>query len=348
MREDALAALYHEGEPKRVPLYDIKLDDYIIQTIMKTEKVNVNLEIQCLKKLEFDMITAHPLTFGKTEIYDEKTGRRGYIDEWGRKYVYVNGMKYYVEGVLREEDLDTKEWNPDLEVRYSKIKEVIEQADDFAIIGRVGGTFERALLAVGAQKFFTYLYTRPKFIHRLLERINKYWIEVGKQEIDLGVDAILITDDLAYHSGPYLSPKQMEEFIWPTFEARRNAFQKVPIILHTDGNVTSLLSKLCKLVNGVHSLEPTAGMDIKQVKIQYGKKLVLLGNIDCGRLLSYGTPAEVTEVVRKTISAAAPSGGYFLSTSNGVHRGVAIDNLWAMCKARNRFGQYPIQTQNNE
>ncbi|MFX1297775.1 MAG: uroporphyrinogen decarboxylase family protein [Promethearchaeota archaeon] len=344
MREDALAALYHKEPSNQVPMYDIRIDDYIVQTIMNTTYVDVETEIACLKKIGFDMITAHPLNIGKTEIYDAQTGRNGYIDEWGREYYFINGMKFYATGKLQEEELDSKEWDPTIEARYKNIKDVMEKVNDLAIIGRVGGTFERALLSVGPGRFFKYLYDRPSFIQRLLERINNYWIEIGKREIEFGVDAILLTDDLAYHSGPYLSPKHMERFIWPTFRKRVKAFKKVPIILHTDGNINSLLDSIVEIgINGIHSLEPTAGMDIGRVKKEYGDKLVLLGNIDCGDLLTNGTEEEVIQVVKTTIAQAAPEGGYFLSTSNGVHRGVKVENFLAMCRAGKKYGKYPIK-----
>ncbi len=340
MREDALVALYHEGIPKEVPMYDIKIDDYVIQTIMQTKKVDVEVELACLRKLGFAMVTAHPKNVGGTKI---ERDNNGYIDEWGRIYRYIDGMKFYAGGTLKEEDLDSKEWDPEIEFRYSNIKEVLARADDFAVIGRVGGTFERALLAVGPERFFLYVYDRPKFIQKLLDKINKFWIEVGKREIELGVDAILITDDLAYHSGPYLSQEHMDRFIWPTFRKRVKAFQRVPVILHTDGNINSLLDTIVEVgIQGIHSLEPTARMDIGKVKKQYGDKLVLLGNIDCGELLTQGTVQEVELTVKDTISKAAPGGGYFLSTSNGIHRGVKIANLWAMCRACKKYGKYPI------
>ena len=344
MREDALAALHHEIEPKQVPMYDIRFDDYIIRTLMNSNSADVDTELACLRKLGFAMITAHPLNIGGSEVSDSKTGRRGYIDEWGREYAFLNGIKYYKKGHLQEEELEMKEWDPTIEKRFKNIREVIEKTIDLAVIGRVGGTFERALLAVGPSRFFTYIYERPSFLHRLLDRINNYWIEIGKREIELGVDAILLTDDLAYRSGPYLSPRHMLKFIWPTFKKRLKAFHKVPIILHSDGNINSLLDSIVDLgINGIHSLEPTAGMDIGKIKKKYGDKLVLMGNIDCGKLLSHGSEQVVTEIVKKTIAEAAPGGGYFLSTSNGVNRGVKISNLLAMCRASRKYGKYPIK-----
>jgi uroporphyrinogen-III decarboxylase len=51
----------------------------------------------------------------------------------------------------------------------------------------------------------------------------------------------------------------------------------------------------------------------------------------------------VKKAVRKTIAEAAIGGGYFLSTSNGVHREVKVNNLLAMCQACKKYGKYPIK-----
>ena len=47
-----------------------------------------------------------------------------------------------------------------------------------------------------------------------------------------------------------------------------------------------------------------AGMDIAQVKQQYGDKITLFGNVDCGNLLSFKQPEDVYEAVRNCIRGA--------------------------------------------
>lgn len=60
-------------------------------------------------------------------------------------------------------------------------------------------------------------------------------------------------------------------------------------------------------IDGLNPLEPLAGMDIGKIKHRIGKKVVLIGNIDCSHLLPFGTTEEVRKEVKKTIEVAASS-----------------------------------------
>jgi len=74
-------------------------------------------------------------------------------------------------------------------------------------------------------------------------------------------------------------------------------------------------------IDGYHSIEPRAGMDLGELKRKYGRRLTLLGNVDCARTLVFGSPEEIEAEVRECIRVAAPGGGYVLSSSNCIHRG---------------------------
>ena len=84
-------------------------------------------------------------------------------------------------------------------------------------------------------------------------------------------------------------------------------------------------------------------MDIGRLKQSYGKRLTLMGNIDCAQLLCEGTPEQVAEVTRRTIQAAAPGGGFVLTSSNSIHGGVRLENYMAMLETAHKYGTYPIQ-----
>lgn len=81
-------------------------------------------------------------------------------------------------------------------------------------------------------------------------------------------------------------------------------------------------------------------MDLKRVKEYCGDRICLLGNIDCGDLLSSGTEEEVEAAVIQAIEDAAPGGGYVLCSSNSIHPGVRAENFVAMIKAAKQYGVY--------
>jgi uroporphyrinogen decarboxylase len=81
-------------------------------------------------------------------------------------------------------------------------------------------------------------------------------------------------------------------------------------------------------------------MDIGLVKQQYGDRIAIVGNIDCGYLLSQAPVEAVRRVTRQTIEIAAPGGGYMLSSSNSIHSSVRPENFMAMVETLREYGAY--------
>ena len=46
-------------------------------------------------------------------------------------------------------------------------------------------------------------------------------------------------------------------------------------------------------IDGYHAIEPVAGMDIFYLKQKYGKKITLLGNVDCTDILVNGPKEKI-------------------------------------------------------
>ena len=66
------------------------------------------------------------------------------------------------------------------------------------------------------------------------------------------------------------------------------------------------------------------------MKAKYGDRICLKGNIDCTGALCDGTPEDVAEEVRQCILGGGPGGGFILSSSNTIHKGVKPENFRAM------------------
>jgi len=340
-RERFLTALDH-GVPDMIPIYDMGMDAEVVTKIMGVDSYSLELEVECYRKLGLDAVTAWPETF-PVEYFKDDKGRRGYIDEWGRRRVFTeDGTKWYAGGViLTEEDFESWSWpDPNVPERYINVKRVIEMRGDLAVVGFVGGPFERAALGRTHERFLADLHLNPSFAVRHMEKVSAYWVEVGKIEIEMGVDALILADDYAYKSGPFFSPSTFKKLILPILKREVSAFKKrgVKVIHHSDGYITPLLPLLLEAgVDGVHSLEPAAGVDIGWVKEKYGDRLVLVGNIDCDVLLPLGTPREVAEAVSETIKKAGEGGGYILSSSNSLHKACKVENILAMVSEARRF-----------
>jgi len=160
--------------------------------------------------------------------------------------------------------------------------------------------------------------------------------------VDVGADIIVVPGDLAGEHTTIMSPDAYREFIRPHHEeivARAHA-RGVPIVKHSDGNVWPILDDLLAVgFDGIHPIQPQC-MDIGEAKAHLQGRACVLGNIDCRDLLVFGTETEVEQTVKETIEAAAPGGGYILSSSNSIHPGCKPENYVAMVKAAHEYGRY--------
>ena len=234
--------------------------------------------------------------------------------------------------------------DPHDEKRYRAIELIKKEVKDgeMAVAAAIQGVFATAWQAMGMKEFMVTLHTKKSLIRKLLDDLTEFNIELVKTLSDMDIDLIIGGGDLADTNGPMISPKQMEELVFENFKKEVKA-SKVPYVKHTDGNINLILEGLVGTgIHGLQSLEPTAGMDIGEVKSQYGDRLVLFGNIDCSYTLSAKSLKEVEEEVRDCIYAASAGGGHVLTSSNTIHSGVKYENYLAMIEAGRKYGRYPI------
>ena len=120
--------------------------------------------------------------------------------------------------------------------------------------------------------------------------------------------------------------------------------QGMYVIKHSDGNIMPLVEMLLGSgINGLHPIDPNGGMSLGHMKKEYGRRVCLVGNVDCSYTLSWGTVEEVREEVKKCIREAATGGGYICTSSNSIRSSVKPENYIAMVEAIHEYGRYPIK-----
>jgi uroporphyrinogen decarboxylase len=310
-RERVLAALEHQ-EPDRVPRFEIWIEDSIVSDLgyEDLQSAHVGLGLDSIM-----MPNQNPE--GSNAWGDG-------LDEWGR--IWENGI--YVNGVVKAEaDLECHSPPLDYVDEFfdpGRVREAMESYPDHCFIyGSHFGPFTMGYLSMGFEDFFLGLVERPAFVHKLLEIRTDWCIALFQKAASLGVDVLVLGDDAAHKSGPMISPQMWREFVLPCH--RRIVDQvDVPLIWHSDGNIASLLPMAIEAgFAGVHPLEPAAGMDLGEVKREFGEDLVLIGNVEVAVLFSSDLEA-VREEVRRCIQQAASGGGYMLSSCSSIFEGMNV------------------------
>jgi uroporphyrinogen decarboxylase len=262
------------------------------------------------------------------------------IDEFGR--VWKKGS--YVGGVVKTAE-DIEKYVPALQLEKrtnpAKTKQFLDSHADkaFALITHTG-PFGLTMESIGFEEFLYMFIDDRKLIETFLWERTRWFAEIAAYGAELGADFILMGDDVAFKGSTFISPQDFESLMLPCY---KHIVEKagVPVIWHSDGYITPLLDMAVKSgFAGVHSLEPTAGVDMAAVKKDYGEKLILVGNVDCGEILCQADRQKVRVEVRRCMDQAKAGGRYMLSDSNAIHSACHPDAVTEMFRYAREIGKY--------
>ncbi len=156
------------------------------------------------------------------------------------------------------------------------------------------------------------------------------------------LDGFALCCDYCLNTGPFLSPAMFSEFIAPYLAKLIKGYRDMGFytIKHTDGNIMPILDQLVQTnPHALHSIDPQAGVDIKEVKKLAGDKVCLIGNVNCG-LLQTGTEEQVIESARYALQWGMPGYGYIFSTSNCIYTGMPLARYKLMLDVWKQYGNY--------
>ncbi len=228
---------------------------------------------------------------------------------------------------------------------YSRVNKKYKDQIFVMVTNDLAGVFESASQGMGFVYYAKMLYKNPSFIKDVQETIAKFTASLYKTYMAAGAEVFVESGDLAYHTGPMISPKKFDELLLPAYKIITDTVHEggKKIVLHSDGQITPLLDFAVNCgFDGIQSLEPTAGVDLAFVKKKVGHKLCLMGNIDVAHVLKEGTKKEVFDAVRYAIKTAGSGGGFIVSATN-MHPAVNPENLKWMAEATKELGAYPLK-----
>ncbi|MFW9948770.1 MAG: uroporphyrinogen decarboxylase family protein [Candidatus Thorarchaeota archaeon] len=294
------------------------------------------------------------------EFFDDPTDKRNLIRDifgrvWEARDNKGNFNPYYLYGTVNSlekwkktreaiEGPMTEKYTNIVKKFYRRINKKHKDKIFVAVTNDLAGVFESASQGMGMAYYSRMVHKDPKFIKEVHGVIAQFTADCYNAYMDVGAELFIESGDLAYHTGPMMSPKKFNELLLPAYRIITETVHKrgQKIVLHTDGQVTPLLDFVVDCgFDGLQSLEPTAGVNLALVKKKVGDKLCLMGNIDVAHDLTYGTKEEVFNAVKYAIKTAGPGGGFIVSAAN-MHPHVKVQNLKWMVEATKEFGNYTL------
>jgi uroporphyrinogen decarboxylase len=266
-------------------------------------------------------------------------GGRDGVDELGR--IWSGGI--YRNGAV-DTDEDLSRFSPPLERAASLFDAGCIAAvkakypDHLLMYGSHCGPFTTSYLSMGLTSFFLRLADDPAFVERLLEARTDWCLALFREAVRHGAEVLVLGDDAGSKDGPMISPGLWRRLVLP-LHRRIVEEAAVPVIWHSDGNIEALLPMAVEAgFAGVHGLEPGAGMDLAELKREYGRDLTLVGNID-GRLLGGQELQPVRADVRRSYAQGSPGGRFMISSCNSIFEGLDHRAVAGMFRAEAELGE---------
>lgn len=335
-RQRVIRALERK-EPDRVPTFEWAIDRKVRRALTGTED---NLE--AIDKLGVDGVVI------RADYNSQRIDGEHYSDEWGcRRKVGGESLDVIVQSPIQDIREQAKYRFPDPHAphRLASLAAAVERfGRSKAIVFNLRDVFSDIRDLVGYENALIALLTEQQAFSDLLARVieyNRTLARIARERY--GVSIVATTDDIADSRGLIFSPQLYFSFLAPRMAEVIRGYKELGYlcIKHCDGNVKDVLGHWIDIgIDCIDPIDPNGGMDIAQIKRQYGSRVCLKGNINCQTSLVFGTEQEVAEEVKRCIEQAGAGGGFILSSSNTIHSGVKPQNYRAMLDALQRYGTY--------
>ena len=116
----------------------------------------------------------------------------------------------------------------------------------------------------------------------------------------------------------------------------------LPVIYHGCGNVKTIFADYIEMgVDSYNPLEAKAGMDVVELRREYGHRIGFCGNSNMQVWETGDRDAIRREVLRKL--NAAKGGGYIFQSDHSVSSSVSGQTYDYIVKLVREYGKYPIQ-----
>lgn len=339
-QERVLAAIQRKT-PDRIPTFEWDIDPGLISRMAG----NAGYE-GFIDRFDLDALMCGP-TYAKRAI-----GKGLVVDEWGVTRT-TSGQEAYampLDSLAPIQNMvDLEAWSPPdphAPGRFEVMKARIQRyKGKKAIFVQLRDVWSNPRDLLGYEELLVKCITDQELVETVIEKCVNQSIALVEIAAELGADIVMSGDDIADNQRTLISPRMWERIFMPHFRRWVQAIHDCGLTYwkHTDGNIMAIMDTLVGAgIDGIDPVDPIAGMDLAEVKNNWGDRVAIKGNVDCAELLTNGKPEDVIKSVKWCIRTAGPGGGYACSSSNSIHSGVKPELYITMLDAIREYGTYPL------
>jgi uroporphyrinogen decarboxylase len=204
--------------------------------------------------------------------------------------------------------------------------------------------FELAWEMRGMEELLVDFYLNKPFADCLLDKITEIRCKMAARYAEAGVDILRLGDDLGTQRALMISPEtwgmMLKSRLGRIITAARKENPEIIIFFHSDGFIEPIIEDFIEI--GIDVLNPVQPecMDVAALKKKYGDRLSFWGGVGIQTTMPFGTPAEVKEVVKRTIETLGVGGGFLIAPTHALQPDVPWENVIAFFEAVDQFGWY--------
>jgi len=157
------------------------------------------------------------------------------------------------------------------------------------VYGSVCEANEYLTRIVGPENFLLWIAMYPEKMGKFITKLNAWSLEILKAQIKAAdglIDGIVIWGDVAYRKDVFFAPDYWRKYYKPGLKAMVDYCHEnnLPVIYHGCGNVKKIFADYIDVgIDAYNPLESKAGLDVVDLRREYGHQIGFCGNISNSR-----------------------------------------------------------------
>jgi uroporphyrinogen decarboxylase len=185
-------------------------------------------------------------------------------------------------------------------------------------------------------------------MHAVVQKVSDFYYELATrffEAVGNKLDIFFFGDDMGTQQSLLISLKHWREYCKPHIQRFLKLGQQANLktMFHSCGTVRELIPDLVEM--GLDALNPVQvaanGMDLAELKSEFGDKLTFHGCMDHQHILPHGSEDDVRKEIRRVIDIMSPGGGFCLAASHDLMLDdFPVENVIAMYDEAFEYGRY--------
>lgn len=220
---------------------------------------------------------------------------------------------------------------------------------EYAILGGDWSPFwHDAIDLLGMENLFIKMYTEPEIVDAVLNHIMDYYLASSRKIFSAAADKIdifFIGNDFGSQTGPLMDDALFRRYFFPHLRRMVELGHDfhLKVMMHCCGGFRQLIPAIIETgLDALHAVQPSClGMDLMQLKKDFGDRIVFNGCIDSHHVLINGNPDSVKSKTMEVLNIMMPGGGFIAGASHdSILEETPVENVVAMFDTVMEAGNY--------